>query len=763
MDGAATDVVKIFLPIGDITYSFDLYFLLSLLLGMFVVAMFSWNKFGESTEQKSEDDYVTQLLPKFLATNQDYSRALALYIMTMIAVLVVLSLLGPRAISLVTNSKIPEGSAAVPLFVALVLVGVIPNAPFLPQLELTFRRFAHARAYIPAAARTATDSLAAADFNFSTYTKVDALKSPWLRGVKPEDMTYPRGSVEYNWARLSLLIYQIKQRDLAQLSRTFDGELLRRYNSDLDNIVLKRRSLEDEVNQFRQQKVQDPYHLDEDLLKKIRSALDRLYVLLGCAALLKYGPSADWAAPLAPFGFSLSRHRGMPRNSNVMIVGITVMACSVLIATYLAIIAAAFHPNSWTPSEHFPQRAVEPFLWAISALLTQGSAIFAADWYRRRRLGKNHWFESTGGKRHRVVANYIRVAIVCAIAGYVVLFLWALLFEAFSKKVALNTLPFVLLPAVTGAFYAIHLDSVELKRRPSRLLEIGLQATITALCTLVAMHLWLYLTNSVLAYDLLALAATNGVVIGGSLGWYLPRAAESTVDLLADAQEARALTLRDKALKRFEDEEKAEAWLNSSNSDLNDMTPTQAAAEVVTFERTLSLLRQAPGAQVERTDTILQLTARVHDGSTTEELAAVVTEAKRHIEEDPTAGDFVLLAARALRRLGRLDEAIKLLTDYIEVRAEVDDPDDDLSLAYYNRACYRCLLHKIRPNAALLTSALADLGKSLKISPYSDELKLYARKDTDLADLRDMPEFAELVAIPMVGVASTVTPNTRRR
>jgi hypothetical protein len=734
--------------IGEIHYSFDLGFLLSLLLAVFVVSMFSWKKFGEPTEERSEDDYITQLLPKFLATNEDYVRALILYVSAMVLVVVVLSILGPRAISLLTSNKVPEASSAVPLFVALLIVGVLPNAPFLPQLELMFRRFAHARAYIPAAARSAAEKLAAADFNFSAFTKVGALDSIWLRGVNPNDQTCPRGSVEYNWARLSLLIYELKQRDPAQLTVTFDGELLRRYESDLDSVALKRRALEDDVEAFRRQKAANPYVVDEMLLKKIRQTLYRLYVLLGCAVRLKFSSSADWAPALQPFGFLLTPDSISVKNSNIMIVGLTVMTVSVFVIVYLATVAAAFHPVSWHPSQYFPQEAFSSVVLAISALAAQGAAIYVSDWSRRRRVRKNRQFQIIGDVRRRVIANYIRAAILCAVVGFIIFFVWGILFEAPSVSLARKTLPFALLPAVTGAFYALHLDNVELKRRPSRFIEIGLQSFITAFFSFVAMQLSLSLTGDVWAYDTLSLAAITGAVIGASLGWYIPQAAENTIDLNTEAQRARVLVLADKALNHFPTEAEAQNWLSAPHPALGGKTPKQAAADLGMFERTLGLLQEMPavGPRGERLSLIEELTARVHDRSKPDDLNYVVKVAKQRIEETPDDGEFVLIAGRALRRLDRLDEAIDLLTNYIDRRDVVEEVDLTLSYAHYNRACYSCLLYKVRPSASLLTGALTDLDMAFRCSPRKQELKLYACKDLDLAALEGDSRFKELIS-----------------
>src|SRR5262245_12974969 len=100
MEPQGTEAVKLALKIGEFSYSYDLAFLASLALAIFVGLLFSLSKFAEPTVERSDDDFLSQLSPKYLATPEQYSKALILYTTTMSGLVVVLSLLGPRVISL---------------------------------------------------------------------------------------------------------------------------------------------------------------------------------------------------------------------------------------------------------------------------------------------------------------------------------------------------------------------------------------------------------------------------------------------------------------------------------------------------------------------------------------------------------------------------------------------------------------------------------------------------------------------------------------
>jgi hypothetical protein len=569
----------------------NLYFMLCLALAVFVVYVHCLKKFEESTVDKTEDDYIAQLLPRHLATREEYSRALIFYIISMVALVVVLSALGPRAVGL-EPAKIPEVGGALPLFIALALVGVFPSVPWLQDFEPRLRRYAHERAFIPAAARAAAQKLAAADFDFSNYKKEHVLRSPAMRGVELADFDHPRDSIDYAWARLSCVSYELKRRRDAGLTEPLvDGELLQRYASDLDSIAVKRRALEDEIAHYRKEKLSNPYFTNDQLHRVIRTTLRQLYVLLGCAVRLKQTPNADMDTALRPFGFVLGPTNPRDENNNVMIMGLAVMTACLFVLVFAAVEASQL----WARSVDFPRERIEPFYWSFSAVLAHGTAIFIANRMRHRRTKKGLWFAQFGSTRRQIGANYLRVACGCFIAGYGILLLWGLIFGGITLDQIKGTALFALLPAATGGFYVYHLDNVELEKRPSRLWEIGLQAMVTAFCGFVAANTWVALdpTSTSKAYDYVLLVAALGATVGASLAWYIPMAAEKNKrDPLANALDERIMVLKAKAIETLGNADLADRWLETPFPILNDQSPKDAAVQIVTFEKAVGLLER---------------------------------------------------------------------------------------------------------------------------------------------------------------------------
>ena len=584
---------KLTVSIGKNCLSYDPAFLLTLAMAVFVVFLFSISKFGESTIQKNDNDLITQLLPKYLATPEEYSRALILYVTAMVGIVVVLSLIGPSVLAF-GSSNIPAPNA-LPLFIALVIVGMLPNVPWLQELERQLRRFAHERAYIPRAARATAEQLASAEFDFQIYKPTHILNSPAMRGVVVADFSAARDSIEYGWARLSCMLYQLRRMQDAGLIEQLDGEVLDQYAKDFENLALNRRSMEDDIAEYRRQKTADVYFDDDELHRSIRKSLRQLYVLLACAVRLQLGDDTDTNSGLRPFGFVLHSAKIGEGNRNVMIVGLAVMASTIFIAVYGIIGVEHLLARIWQPSDDFPKALSEPFIWAISSLLGHGTAIFVADKIRSRRLAKQKWFIKAGPNLKRNPANYVLVAIFSGIAGFCMFYLWTvLLFGAPSAKLAILIAPYSLLPAVTGGFYVFHLDSVDLDSRPSRMWEMGMQAFATAFCGFAAASAAFALSGSDVVIDYVLFYTTLGLVIGGSLAWYIPSAAAgSKYDPIADVLAARIASLKSAAVEKYGSEEAAQQWVERPNPALNDRAPKGVVADIAMYEKAVTLLRAA--------------------------------------------------------------------------------------------------------------------------------------------------------------------------
>jgi hypothetical protein len=563
-----------------------------------LVYLFCSQKFGERSVV-GNDDYVYQLTPRQLATPEEYSKGFLIYLSTMVSAVVILSLIGPKnlhALGLPVGQDVSY--AVVPLAVAFVLISVLPNVPMLQEIERRLRQYAHERAYIPAGARATADRLSAADFEFSSYA--GSLQTRDLRGVEQTDLIQPRRSLEHDWARLSCLVYEEKSRRLSGTIGPLDAGLLQDYKRDLELIEARTKSMEVEVATYRAEKARNPAYTNDALHQTIRNSLHKLYILLGCAVRLKKQPHDDINLALRAFGFKLDQPPVRVDNRDLLMVGMVVMAASVLLLGFAAVEAA--HLRLWVVSDVFPQTWYQPFTDTIEAVIIYGAGILMADFVRKRRIRRGSWFSSNGLFKWPSTANYVRIAFVSGLAGYAGSILWGLAFGGITADQLKLTAPFILLPAATGAFYVYHLDNIELNMRPSRLRELGWQTIVTAICGLIAASAsFAVLFGDVsLVADQILLKAAISAVVGFSLAWYIPKAAAAAKersDPLTLARKERIGLLEAAALRRFGHTTPAADWLEQSHGALDGRSPRSAAADVEGYEKAISLL-QGPQAVI---------------------------------------------------------------------------------------------------------------------------------------------------------------------
>ncbi len=569
-----------------------LYFLLAFMAAAIIVVLYCWPKFDEPSVAKNDNDFITQFLPRDLASPKEYSYGLATYAIAMLTVLAVLSALGPPVLKLIGLEAPTTAAGATPIVVALAMVGLAPNIPVLKEIEIAIRRFAHRRAFIPSAAKATAERLTAAKFDFAQYLGTNALGSDEMSGVKPSDLAAERGSIEYNWARLCCLCYALRLREDEE-TEALDRDLLNSYRRDVDSIYERRTMLAAQIAHFREHA--DDQVVRRELRLKIRDSLQKLYILIGCSTRLGGRSRARIDAALRGFGFELEPARAEPHQGDVMIVGLAVMAAIVLAIFYAATEIGKL--GLWQASDYFPILPYEAFILSLSALLTHGVAILTADRMRGAMLKSERWFDADDAAPRRSVANYIRVGVACAVVGFFVLVAFAATQQTPTWAMAKGALPFALLPAVTGAFYAAHVDNAELNCRPSRLIEILLQAVVTGVVGLVAADAWVSLgpTTWPTGIDYVILTGVMGFGVGASLAWYIPEnAIRRRFDPLRELAESRIRQVTALAVERLGTQEAAERWLATPTASLQGASPAAALTEARNYEEVLRLVNAMP-------------------------------------------------------------------------------------------------------------------------------------------------------------------------
>jgi len=102
------------------------------------------------------------------------------------------------------------------------------------------------------------------------------------------------------------------------------------------------------------------------------------------------------------------------------------------------------------------------------------------------------------------------------------------------------------------------------------------------------------------------------------------------------------------------------------------------------------------------------------------------------LEDDPNSIPALIEKGRALHRLGKTEEALRVVEDALGL-------EPDHVGARYNKACYRCKLEYGEKEV------LEDLELAFRRAPF---LRIDARKDPDLERIRETPGFRALIDSP---------------
>lgn len=558
-------------------------FIASFALAVTIVLFFAAEKFHEPTHG-ADDELPSQILPRYLTTSREYSRAHILYIGSMLAFLVVAIFAGPRALRLL-GFELTDDPIALPLAVALVMVGST-HVKWMSVIELRLRKFAHERAFIPQAVRKQAEQLASAAFDFSCYVKELDESNAALSGVRRSDFEAPRGTMEYRWAKLSCLTLKLKQLRSTEMQHEVDARFLHRYQQDVDAIILGRNIMEGKVQAWRD----GVGGTDGDDLKlEMVKLLKRIYILLACAMRVKIGPTTEVRQIMRPLGFVLPVSTGVKRGFNLVLVASALVFLSILLAVFAAV--ALNDVTSVRLSARFPGLYTEPFIYAVTAVLMHGAAMAAVTSLRRRRIASGKWL--AGGRPHG--SNYVIAALCAGMAGYGFMLLWSVTlgYPEVTFAILRTSAPFSILPAVTGAFYAWYLDHGDAVEATVRriLASVGQGATMAVLSLAAATASLSAAGVHQVPWDYVLYSGGLGLLIGTVLGWYIPGQVASEAAFTKSECGMYRWTLEREAIRYFGDQESARNWICEPNPALGGARPEAVARDMGGFERAWRALR----------------------------------------------------------------------------------------------------------------------------------------------------------------------------
>jgi tetratricopeptide (TPR) repeat protein len=137
--------------------------------------------------------------------------------------------------------------------------------------------------------------------------------------------------------------------------------------------------------------------------------------------------------------------------------------------------------------------------------------------------------------------------------------------------------------------------------------------------------------------------------------------------------------------------------------------------------------------------------ASLSDQSTETDRFKAVERLKQDLLSEPKHRLYAILAGRLLRKDKKFQDAIEVLTRYINSKAADGEFDEDYADVLYNRACYSVLIaheEQATDTEKLVNKAITDLRKSIDLKPINAK---DADEDPDFKKIKLHPEFLKLL------------------
>ncbi len=347
-------------------------------IGVLVIVVYAWPQFNKPSFQTEATLPRTVDPLRYLFLKSSYARARFTYVAISILLYFVLVSAGPPLAPIVNVKYDP---ATWPLLISLVLVGVMPNLKWLTAIEEFVRRTVHAWFLVPEGVLGTIAVLE--DTNYEpSQDQLEAVTNPALRSKVCKELRLPVSTLQYRWARASMLMTSLQQMR-APLRRTaFDP-----FELDFEEIRTSYRALKQQIEQFQNGSVVDTEG-EDTLIQQIDKLLKRIYAYISWGVRYQADTEHDVDDILTELGFRIPPTGGLRLFDIVALPVVLVLA---IITAFWVVFQFYFQ---WGP----PAEA-EKILWAFSAGITgavmYGIGVRIALKQRSTQIDQGRWLEGS--------------------------------------------------------------------------------------------------------------------------------------------------------------------------------------------------------------------------------------------------------------------------------------------------------------------------------------------------------------------------------
>jgi hypothetical protein len=570
------------------------------LIGLAVIIAYAYRQFDKPSFPNQATVPRAMEPLRYLFLKSAYGRARVTYILGVVLFYCLLVWPGKQIVPYLpkfngSQELPPEGWA---LVVALIVAGFVPNFNWKPLtvIEETLRRWVHAWFLVPDGVLNTIAVLDDTSYE-PPRSQLEAISDPVLRENLRNDLRLPVGSLQYRWARATMLMESLQQMG-SGAAHPLKRAAFAPFQQDFEQIETSYRALASEIEDAVDSASPEAREAKgKKLIPRVESILKQIYAYISWGIRYQANTEGDVDRLLIELGFRVPITLGQDL--------FDIVAPAVLL---VAAITAAFWLTYYIATIGSGPNIVLLALYAgITAAFMYGSAIYIALKQRGNQIDQGLWQEGSPTRlapialRAGLVAWFI-IAVTTVVTQPSMVAdsldaLWQVIKSAAGAagaapggpydwtplpKYLLAALPWFVPGATVSVLLALTVGrnitrrTIADRRRDMTLFGLAL-GIAAALAQLIQNSLYIILLNQTSSvFDTVPALGLVGVACGAVIGFMVPTQCRANLVTPAARVKVRALQdLRDKAYGIM-DKTAADVWIFQARDELNGITPAEA-------------------------------------------------------------------------------------------------------------------------------------------------------------------------------------------
>ncbi len=505
-----------------------------LFIGILIIIFYAWTRFNtwpapKSKSGKSPPSAPPPNPPRHYTTFLRYFWYSMLYLLAMESIYLIIVLV-PGVYDVLAATTHTSGSLKnLPLWSLVFLTTIMPNSPYLREIEWNLHKNLHTSAFIPREAMRLAQEFHNHPGRFQVSEGL--VGNEFLKDIQDEivdlnHITRPDRRLRHRWFKLRYLSQKISEWRTRPESNHFIGHCGAEIGICEENLDTLRAETKDyyqrrcNVTDNSQDSAAEKEYLcrlRKNLERKIDIKLQKAYLFISCAALATEKTKTGRTKIFNYFGLYPLLENGPPILIDLIIICVLVVSLITFIAT------GTFF---WFSVDHFiAQELGKVFSWTFIMLLVQGISITVAMFIYNIIILK---LVKANKENNLVKSGVISHICIGVIAAYLPAFLIILIFSYSQSEdptswftIAKRILPWPLIPASTAGFIIYYLSTLD--KKISRWTEAVIQAAIMALVGATAYTCYISFQSKPIDQNFLLYISSLCFFMGGAIGAIFPQ------------------------------------------------------------------------------------------------------------------------------------------------------------------------------------------------------------------------------------------------